>query len=249
MQNELSNHLITQKIFACDARQIYKAVHANMDMLEYDDFYVERPDVMIENGIATISIQGLLIDGMPKIYEKMGLVTSYAAIKSEIESAIFAGAQAIQLNIDSGGGSINGAIELSRYISRLTIPTASMVTSCACSAAYMLACATNYIEATETAQVGNIGAIMTWDDYTAYDQQRGIEEKAIYNIGATLKSTFHTAPNDEQIAFLQDTVNQHGQIFNDFVKSQRFVDDEVFRAGWYYGEKALQLGLIDKIKD
>jgi ClpP class serine protease len=113
----------------------------------------------------------------------------------------------------------------------------------------MLACATNYIEATETAQIGNIGAIMTWDDYTKYDQQRGIEEKAIYNDGATLKSTFHTAPNDEQIAFLQDTVNQHGKIFNSFVKSQRSVDDEVFKAGWYYGEKALQLGLIDKIKD
>ena len=51
-------------------------------MIEDDDFYVERPEVMIENGIATISIQGLLTDGMPKIYEKMGLVTSYANIKS-----------------------------------------------------------------------------------------------------------------------------------------------------------------------
>ena len=249
MQNELLNHLVTQQIFACDAKQIHKAAHANMDMHEYDDFYVERPEVMIENGIATISIQGLLTNGMPKIYEKMGLITSYETIKSEIESAILAGAQAIQFNINSGGGSVNGAIELSRYISRLTIPTASMVTSCACSAAYMIACATNYIEATETAQIGNIGAIMTWDDYTKYDQQMGIEEKAIYNNGATLKSTFHTAPNDEQIAFLQDTVNQHGEIFNSFVKSQRSVVEEVFKAGWYYGEKALQLGLIDKIKD
>ena len=229
--------------------QIYKAAHVNMDMMEDDDFYVERPEVMIENGIATISIQGLLTDGMPKIYEKMGLVTSYAKIKSEIEGAILAGAQAIQFNINSGGGSVNGAIELSRYISRLAIPTASMVTSCACSAAYMLASATNYIEATETAQVGNIGAIMSWYDYTAYDKQRGIEEKAIYNSGATLKSTFYTEPNNEQIAFLQASVDQHGEIFSDFVKSQRSVDEEVFKAGWYYGEKALQLGLIDKIAD
>lgn len=247
MKNQLVNHIATKQIFACDFRQLSQAINASLHDIESDDFFQLRPESKIENGIGMIWIQGLLTNDVPKIYEKAGIVTTYDSIKSEIQGLILAGAQAIQININSGGGSVNGAIELSRWIASLPVSTAALVTSCACSAAYMIAAATDRITASETAMVGNIGTIMTWTDYTALDERMGIEEKALTNEGATLKSTFHIEPNEEQLAFLQETLNQHGQEFGNFIISRREVDSEVFRAGWYSGQKALDLGLVDNL--
>lgn len=237
-----------QRFYACDALQLNAAMNASLDDVEIDDFYNFRPSPSIENGLGTISIQGMLTNGVPAIYEKVGIVTSYDSIKDEIEDLLEQGAQAINFVINSGGGSVNGAIELSRYIASLSVPTAARVTSCACSAAYMLASATNRIVISETAQIGNIGTIMSWYDFTQYFQRMGIEPKAITNEGATLKSTFHLEPNAEQLAFLQESANQHGETFQAFVSERRpDIDEEVFRAGWYSGQRAIDLGLADEI--
>jgi ClpP class serine protease len=248
MKNELTNHLATQRFFACEASQLHAALNASLYDIEMDDFFNFRPAATVENGIGIVSIQGLLTNGVPPIYEKIGYVTSYDTIKKEIEGTILAGAQAVQLNINSGGGSVNGAIELSRWIASLPVPTAAIVTSCACSAAYMLASATNRIAISETAQIGNIGTIMSWHDVTAWLASMGVEKKAITNEGATLKSTFHLEPNAEQLAFLQESANQHGATFQEFVSEQRTnLDAEVFRAGWYSGQRAIDLGLADEV--
>ena len=247
--NQIANYLATQRIFACEASQIRAVVNASVyDDVEIDDFYTLRPAASIDEGIGHIHVQGMLMNGAPKIYEKLGMVTSYDTIKAEIEGALMAGVGAIVLHINSGGGSVNGAIELSRYVASLPVETVAMVTSCACSAAYMLASATNRIVATETAMIGNIGVILSWYDYTEFMRDMGIEAKAITNEGATLKSTFHTEPNAEQLAFLQESVNETGEKFKAFVMAQRpEIDAEVFRAGWYSGERALALGLADEI--
>ncbi len=237
-----------QRFYACDASQLNAAMNASLDDVEIEDFYNLRPSPSIENEIGTISIQGMLTNGVPAIYEKVGIVTSYDTIKDEIDDLMEQGAQAINFVINSGGGSVNGAIELSRYIASLSVPTAATVMSCACSAAYMLASATNRIVISETAQIGNIGTIMTWYDYTQYERNIGIEAKAITNEGATLKSTFHLEPNAEQLAFLQESANQFGDAFKAFVSERRpDIDEEVFRAGWYSGQRAIDLGLADEI--
>jgi protease-4 len=248
MKNQLHNHLAMQRFYACDASQLHAAMNASLDDIEYEDFFNLRPASSIENGIGTVSIQGMLTNAVPAIYEKLGIVTSYDSIKVEIDELLSQGAQAINFVINSGGGSANGAIELSRYIASLSVPTAATVTSCACSAAYMLASATNRILVSETAEIGNIGTIMTWYDYTQYQRNIGVEVKAITNEGATLKSTFHLEPNAEQLAFLQEFANQHGETFKAFVLERRpDLDEEVFRAGWYSGQRAIDLGLADEI--
>ena len=248
MKNQLHNHLAMQRFYACDASQLNAAMTASLDDIEIEDFYKLRPASSIDNGIGTVSIQGMLTNGVPAIYEKLGIVTSYDSIKDEVEDLLDQGAQAINFVINSGGGSVNGNIELSRYIASLSVPTAATVTSCACSAAYMLASAANRILISETARIGSIGTIMTWYDYTQYQRNLGVEPKAITNEGATLKSTFHLEPNAEQLAFLQESANQHGETFQAFVSERRpNLDSEVFRAGWYSGQKAIDLGLADEI--
>jgi ClpP class serine protease len=55
-------------------------------------------------------------------------------------------------------------------------------------------------------------------------------------------------PNAEQLAFLQESANQHGETFQAFVSERRpDINEEVFRAGWYSGQRAIDLGLADEI--
>jgi len=80
----------------------------------------------------------------------------------------------------------------------------------------------------------------------------GITFKALTSEGAELKSTFHLEPNETQLAFLQESINEAGQQFRDHVTAGRTaagvsLDDEVWRAGWYSGQRAGQIGLIDQV--
>jgi len=175
-------HVAEKKLWAADATSIIKVATASIfEEIGDDDFFNLRKKPYVENEIGYVSIQGLLTNGLPPLYEKLGYVTSYDSIKSEIEQVIAQGALAIQFEIESGGGSVNGAIELSRYIASLPMETGAKVQGCACSAAYMIASATNRIEISETAMIGNIGTIISWYDFTGMLRDMGIEPKAITN--------------------------------------------------------------------
>ena len=76
----------------------------------------------------------------------------------------------------------------------------------------------------------------------------GLSQEVITNEQADLKGTFRDSPmTAEQRQFLQEEVNAMGKQFKQHVEAQRDVDPEVFRAGWYSGERAQDLGLIDAI--
>lgn len=137
-------------------------------------------------------------------------------------------------------------------IANLPVPTVAHCHGLACSAAYKLSAGCNYIVASESATVGNIGTIMSWMDCSEFWKENGIEFKALTSEGADLKSTFHLEPNDTQIEFLQEGINEAGRQFREHVATGRekagaTLDPEIWRAGWYSGEKAGELGLIDDI--
>lgn len=216
--------------------------------LEFDieDFYNLRESVSLTpDGVAVIEIRGALMHNAPGIYEKLGMVTRYATLISEIEQAEEAGARAIFFDLNSPGGTVAGCIEAARTIAAIEVPTMGYVSGMACSACYKLAAGMDSIVASPSADVGNIGTILSWADCTEFWREAGIEFKAITNEGADLKSTFHVEPDETQVEFLQESINAAGQAFRDWVESNREVDEEVFRAGWYSGDRAEQLGLTD----
>lgn len=215
----------------------------------YADYYPMRQAMAIDgNGIATVEIKGALLNSAPKIYEKLGLATTYATIIAETEQAIDGGAKGILYRVSSPGGTVAGNIEASSFIANLELPTGVFCSGLACSAAYKLSAGADFILATASAEVGNIGTILSWMDCTEFWRENGIEMKALTNEGADLKSTFHTEPDETQIAFLQESINEAGAQFRAHVEAGRpNIDAEVFRAGWYSGERAESLGLIDGI--
>ena len=220
---------------------------------ELSDYYTLRKKSYIdENQIAHIEVRGAMLFDCQPLYERVGLAIRYSTLIEETESAIQQGAKGIIYKINSPGGSVSGNIEASELVLESEIPSVSFCEGLACSAAYKFASGTNAIVASKSALMGNIGTILSWSDWSKFREKWGIELKAITSEGADLKSTFHLEPNEEQLAFLQESVNESGVAFKNHVITGRAkngveLDDEVWRAGWYSGEKAGQLGLIDAV--
>lgn len=221
--------------------------------IQMEDFFELRPPaVMDADGIAHVWIHNALVDSCPAIYEKLGLCTRYSTIIEETQAAMAQGAKAILFHVDSPGGTVSGNVECANAIADIPLPTAAHCHGLACSAAYKLSAGCNVIIATESATVGNIGTIMSWADCSEFWRERGVEFKAVVSDGADLKSTFHLEPDETQLAFLQEGINEAGKKFREHVAAGReaagaTLDPEIWRAGWYTGERAGELGLIDGI--
>lgn len=226
---------------------LIESVQAASQGIAFEDFFSPRRAMTIDdNGIAFIDVKGALMDNAPPIYEKLGS-TDYRTLRNEIIEA--QDARAIVLNIDSPGGTVAGLEEASNAISQSRVPVAAYCDGMACSAAYYLASAADSIAASPSADVGNIGTVMAWYDDSAFMEAMGLKMEVITNEGADLKGTFRDNPmTDAQREFLQEETNRIGEEFKNHVIANRpGIDSEVFRAGWYHGTRAGELGLVDAI--
>lgn len=224
------------------------AAHAQSSLnIELEDCFELRPEtITTPNGTAIVHVHNALVDSCCPIYEKLGMVTCYETIMDDIEDALEDGAKRVMLVINSPGGTVTGLRELSEFIEKLEVPSVSYCRF-ACSAAYHIAAsASNGIIASPSAMIGNIGTILSWADADKYWEMMGVEWKALVNKGADLKSTFHLEPDEVQLKFLQDSINESGAQFQAHVLKHRpTINPEVWRAGWYSGETAGDLGLSD----
>jgi protease-4 len=219
----------------------------------WEMFYTLRKAAFVDaNGIAHVEVRGALMDRAPKLYEQLGLATRYSTIIEESSAMKTAGAKGILYHVDSPGGTVAGVIEGGAAITDIGLPTVAHCNGLACSAAYWLTSGANQVIASPSATIGNIGAIISWADCDAFWEDMGITFKALVSEGADLKSTFHLEPDEAQLAFLQESIDEAGASFREHVAKGRSaagasLDDEVWRAGWYSGDRALALGLADGI--
>ena len=220
---------------------------------ELSDYYtLRKKPYMDDNGIAHIEVRGGMLMDCAPLYERVGLAIRYSTIIAETEAAKEAGAKGIAYRINSPGGTVSGNAEAADAVMSVGLPTLAYCEGLACSAAYKFAAGTTAIVASKSAVVGNIGTIYSWTDWSKFMEKWGVEAKAITNEDATLKSMFYLQPSEEQLAFLQDSANRHGKEFRDHVVAGRGrvgveLNDEVWKAGWYSGDQAGSLGLIDAV--
>jgi ClpP class serine protease len=227
-----------------------KRLEAKSSNFDLSLFINQRKAAYVENGIGYVSIYGALLRDSAPIDTMLGN-TDYANIIEDCELCLTLGAKSIIFNIDSPGGTCAGAIETAEYISNLSVPTVGFVSGLCCSAAYWLACGMTFLMSTKSSTNGNIGAIMAYADSSRYLDSLGVEIKTFTSEGADLKSIgYGSSLTEAQTEFLQESINEAGKEFRDFVlESRPDVDPLVFRAGWYGGEKSLELGLIDSVGD
>lgn len=225
-----------------------RKIAAKQEGFDLSLFINSRKPARVENGIGFVSIYGPLMRDSAPIDKLLG-TTDYGDIENDCESVLAAGARCIVFEVDSGGGYANGCVECAEYIAALPVPTVALISGQSCSAAYKLTSSCNWIVSTKSSDVGNIGVILVMVDTSKLMENAGVSFICFTNDGATLKSTGHLdSLTEEQTEFLQESINEMGAVFKNHVLANRpNVSEEVFKAGWYSGSKALELGLVDEI--
>lgn len=256
---------IRQESYMDQAKRLHKAETADFmsadaggevafNVAEY--YHVRRDMIIDENGIAHIHVFGPLLNN-PEPYMMMWKdVTSYQVLAEEMKAAQKAYSlgqcSGIIFDLETPGGMVAGLDDVARMAADLAalMPCVGYSSDLCCSAGYYFAAALgmeNFF-VSSSSDVGNIGTIIRYYDYSAYFESIGILPSAITNDGADLKSTFSLSGLTEgQLDFLQQRVNDMGLQFREQVEKYRTVDPEVFRAGWYSGAKAIELGLADYV--
>lgn len=146
--------------------------------------------------------------------------------------------ESVVLNIDSGGGVIHGCYDLADYINDYSKPIRTLCDGTLCSAAYLLASATNRIDTSASAKVGSIGAM------SQYLDQDSLEHKIIVfrSKGSEHKNELKGKGSNQY----QNYINDMGEMFTD--RLQKFRGDSNSHNGEIFsGTTALDLKLIDGI--
>lgn len=138
---------------------------------------------VIRKNIAVIPIHGVIAKRMNLFHEISGGVST-ELIKKEIQSALNnPDIDAIVLDIDSPGGTVDGTKELSDFIyeSKEKKPILAHANGLMASAAYWIGSAANKITAYDTAQIGSIGVLAAHYDFSKRDEMQGIKRTYLYS--------------------------------------------------------------------
>lgn len=226
--------------------------HATKEGIDLSFFVNKRENAsVLDDEIMFINISGPLVRDSAPVDRELGVTDyildltqelRYAEKQDNIKGVVFL--------VKSPGGMVSGCGEVAELIENLSVPAVGYCDGYATSAAYKLVSSSDYIVASKTATVGNVGTILAYTDYSKLLEDNGIERKAITNSGAEYKSTFAlNSLTPEQEQFLQDSIDEAGEAFKQHVLKNRPIseDSEVFKAGWYSGQTAVDLGLVDEL--
>lgn len=130
----------------------------------------------VQGSVGIVSIRGPLVT-RDSPYNRYYGISSYA----DIRRALIAAAQkpeieGILLDIDSGGGAVNGVSDTAELIRRVDSakPVWAYTEGTMASAAYWLGCSARRVFSSDTSIVGSIGVICTHMEYTEMFKEAGI---------------------------------------------------------------------------
>jgi protease-4 len=159
----------------------------------------------------------------------------------------------IVMIFDSPGGVAMGVSEVGTTIANINAkkPVVSYVDGLCCSAAYWLASQSSGIYATQSAEVGSIGAYMAVLDRTRQLEEEGIKVDMFRSGKHKGMGYPGTRLSDEQRTMLQDRIDGLGKDFKQAVRSGRGknISDEVMQGQSFSADAAIRHALIDNIAD
>ena len=158
----------------------------------------------------------------------------------------------VLLKINSPGGTAGTSEELAKLVLSLrdTVPVVSSIADSACSGAYMIAAASNYIFANTMSWTGSIGVIMILPNYVELSKKLGVSFKTI-KAGKMkdLGSPYREMTPDEEL-YLESLVKRAHADFIDFIKLTRpnaINLDELADGRIFDARTALENNLIDNL--
>ena len=210
----------------------------------------------VQGEVGVIAIKGSLTN-RDSWYNRYIGVTSYGDIRNALTYAAGQpGIKAILLDIDSGGGAVNGVADASsliQLIDKNVKPIYAFTDGTMCSAAYWLGCSARETYSSNVSTVGSIGVIATHMEYSKALKEAGVgvtviragEFKALANSVEPL--------SDKAKTQLQTQLNSAYQVFLEHVADCRnttvnLCDANMAQGREFFGKDALAAGLVDGIE-
>lgn len=206
------------------------------------------------DGAAHIPIEGMLVSQASPCAAVFGeTVTEYGYI---IEAVLAAdrdpGVGYIILDVDSGGGYVEGVDAAAQAIASVEKRTQSNVHNMAASAAYWLACQADAIVAmTPAAQLGSIGVACEWYDDDEANAREGITHRVFTSTDAPNKRPDFSTEEGQSV-LVKELDDLHA-VFVSRVASGRGVSAEKVtkdfgRGGILIASDAMAAGMIDDVR-
>ena len=212
-----------------------------------------KPKMTMAEGIATIPIEG------PMAYAPDPFEMLYLGVEDSrnVQDMITAAANdpavhGILLSINSPGGMVVGGFEIADTIRGAKKPTVAWAGGWMTSLAYLFGSQADKIVTTRTAQVGSVGTIISFNDYSKMFANAGVKVEVFTNKEGTLKGAGAngTSLTDEQRTHIQERVDKAHSEFKKQVLSKRpGIPDEAMRGQSLFGSEALKAGMVDAIGD
>ena len=200
----------------------------------------------VQDGVAVIEVSGALTPRQG--WYGMGYDTVLEALRSAETNPAVA---AILFDVDSPGGTVAGCQELADAIAGCSKPCAAYTGSLMTSAAYWLGASTGRVYATETAELGSIGVVMTHTDASKMLEEAGLAITVIASGEFKAAGNPFGALSEQDRAYFQAQCDSICAVFKGAVASAMGLDLEA-ASDWaegrvFLGSEAVKLGLATAV--
>jgi signal peptide peptidase SppA len=212
-----------------------------------------NPLLSVEDGIATISIEGPILR-KPGLFARviMGATDSEEIGAAVREAGQRADIKAVFLNIDSPGGTVAGTPELAAAVASLDAqkPVYAFSSGLMASAAYWIASQARAIYATPSAQVGSIGVVQAVVDRSAAINAAGIKVE-VFSVGKYKAMGAPGTPlTDDQRELIQSNLAEIAGEFHAAVLAKgRAIPPEAMEGQTFSGRQAQRHNLAGMVPD
>ncbi len=178
-----------------------------------------------------------------------------SSLREEITAVLGVARQGdeVLVKLESGGGTVHGyglaASQLKRLRDKNIVLTVA-VDKVAASGGYMMACVANTIVAAPFAIIGSIGVLAQLPNFNRLLKKHNIDFEQI-SAGKHKRSlTLFGENTEEDREKLRQELEDTHELFKQFIKENRdCVDIDLISTGeHWYGQRALDLNLVDKIQ-
>jgi len=209
------------------------------------------PSLSVEDGVGVVSISGPMLRN-PDIFDRiiLGACNTGELISAVEEAASRPDIEAIFLDIDSPGGSVNGTPELAQAVAEAgkTKYVYAFSAGQMCSAAYWVASQADAIYATQSARIGSIGVILPVVDSSAAFEQAGLKVEVFAAGKFKSAGTPGTSLTDDQREWLQSEVEETAADFHAAVLARgRKIPDEAMEGQTFSARKAMRFNLAGMV--
>ena len=211
------------------------------------------PCLTIEDGVGVIPITGPMIR-QPGIFERVILKACDTAelARAVEEAASRADVQAIFLDFDSPGGTVNGTPELAQAVADAAKSkyVYAFTAGQMCSAAYWVASQADAIYATPSARLGSIGVLLPVLDSSGAFDKAGLKVEVFAAGKFKSAGTPGVSLTEDQRTWLQTEVEETAAEFRAAVLARgRKIPDEAMEGQTFSSRRAMRMNLAGTVRN